>query len=72
MRSVPSMHALAVQHSAVDAVVGALAEADSAFDFLGPIQPDTVMQQVAEGQPLCPAAQGCLVMTVCLLPSVPH
>ena len=34
---------------AVDAVPGALLEGDDALDFLGPVQPNTIMQQVAEG-----------------------
>ena len=34
---------------AVDTVVGALTEGDTAHDFLGPVQPDAIMQQVAEG-----------------------
>lgn len=29
--------------------MGALAEGDTAHDFLGPVQPDAVMQKVAEG-----------------------
>lgn len=34
---------------AVDAVAGALLDGDTAHDFLGPVQPDEIMQQVAEG-----------------------
>ncbi len=34
---------------AVDAVLGALADGDTDHDFLGPVQPDAVMQKVAEG-----------------------
>ncbi|KAL0027505.1 hypothetical protein WJX77_006538 [Trebouxia sp. C0004] len=36
--------------AAVDAVVGALADGDTDHDFLGPVQPDAVMQKVAEGE----------------------
>ncbi|KAL0050067.1 hypothetical protein WJX82_003781 [Trebouxia sp. C0006] len=36
--------------AAVDAVVGALADGDTDHDFLGPAQPDAVMQKVAEGE----------------------
>ena len=35
--------------SAVDAVPGALLEDDLTFDFLGPVRPDSIAQQVAEG-----------------------
>ena len=35
---------------AVDAVVGSLPEDDVGHDFLGPVQPDAIMQQVAEGE----------------------
>ena len=35
--------------SAVDAVPGSLSEDDPNFDFLGPVRPDSVAQQVAEG-----------------------
>ncbi|KAL0030113.1 hypothetical protein WJX79_008504 [Trebouxia sp. C0005] len=36
--------------AAVDAVVGALVVGDIDHDFLGPVQPDAVMQKVAEGE----------------------
>lgn len=35
--------------AAVDAVVGSLPEDDVGHDFLGPVQPDAIMRQVAEG-----------------------
>lgn len=38
---------------AVDAVPEALPEDDDALDFLGPVQPDAIMQQVAEGTQTC-------------------
>ena len=43
------MHSPLLPCCAVDAVVGALADGDTAHDFLGPVQPDAVMQKVAEG-----------------------
>ena len=36
--------------AAVDAVVGSLPEDDVGHDFLGPVQPDVIMRQVAEGE----------------------
>lgn len=36
--------------AAVDAVPSALADGDADHDFLGPVQPDAVMQKVAEGE----------------------
>ena len=41
---------VALRCLAVDSVAGALQEGDTAFDFLGPVQADSIMQQVAEGK----------------------
>ena len=38
---------------AVDSVAGALQEGDTGFDFLGPVQADSVMLQVAQGKSCC-------------------
>ena len=43
---------------AVDSVAGALQEGDTAFDFLGPLQADSIMQQVAEGKSCCMSTLG--------------
>ena len=34
-------------------MAGVLQEGDTAFDFLGPVQEDSIMQQVAEGKSSC-------------------
>ena len=57
---------------AVDTVAGALTEGDLTFDFLGPVQADSIMQQVAEGKFCYRALHGVTLLTIFVMHQALH
>ena len=57
---------------AVDCVAGALQEGDTGFDFLGPVQADSIMLQVAEGKSCCICMLGDALLSACVCTHPSH